>query len=151
MPGRSDDVRSSSVDRKRPTDGQSDAFDRAPRGRELSVREGLARINVDWSGSWQAARPSNWLGRSPATKAAFGLLSDTFGAHVVSYADDFVKRHAALLNERGPQGERSATERPAFSFCEARQTQRREESHFSGVASGENDFGGYTEVPRALE
>jgi hypothetical protein len=50
----------------------SDAIDRAPRGRELSVREGLTRIIVDWSGSWQAARPGNWLGRSPATKAALG-------------------------------------------------------------------------------
>ena len=46
--------------------------DRAPRGRELSVREDLTRIIVDWSGSWQAARPGNWLGRSPATKAALG-------------------------------------------------------------------------------
>ena len=45
---------------------------RAPRGRELPVREGLTRIIVDWSGSWQAARPGNWLGRSPATKAALG-------------------------------------------------------------------------------
>jgi hypothetical protein len=52
--------------------GQGDAFDRAPRGREPSVREGLTRIIVDWSGSWQAARPGNWLGRSPATKAALG-------------------------------------------------------------------------------
>ena len=52
--------------------GQNDAIDRAPRGRELSVREGLTRINVDWSGSWQAARLGNWLGRSPATKAALG-------------------------------------------------------------------------------
>ena len=50
----------------------SDANDRAPRGRELSVREDLTRIIVDWSGSWQAARPGNWLGRSPATKAALG-------------------------------------------------------------------------------
>ena len=49
-----------------------DANDRAPRGRELSVREDLTRIIVDWSGSWQAARPGNWLGRSPATKAALG-------------------------------------------------------------------------------
>src|SRR5215471_17595076 len=49
-----------------------DASDRAPRGRELSVREDLTRIIVDWSGSWQAARPGNWLGRSPATKAALG-------------------------------------------------------------------------------
>jgi hypothetical protein len=51
---------------------QRDAIDRAPRGRELPVREGLTRIIVDWSGSWQAARPGNWLGRSPATKAALG-------------------------------------------------------------------------------
>jgi hypothetical protein len=49
-----------------------DENDRAPRGRELPVREGLTRIIVDWSGSWQAARPGNWLGRSPATKAALG-------------------------------------------------------------------------------
>ena len=48
-----------------------DVNDRAPRGRELSVREALTRIIVDWSGSWQAARPG-WLGRSPATKAALG-------------------------------------------------------------------------------
>ncbi len=53
-------------------DDQNDAIDRAPRGRELPVREGLTRIIVDWSGSWQAARPGNWLGRSPATKAALG-------------------------------------------------------------------------------
>ena len=52
--------------------GQTDAIDRAPRGRELPVREGLTRIIVDWSGSWQAARSGNWLGRSPATKAALG-------------------------------------------------------------------------------
>ena len=49
-----------------------DVNDRAPRGRELSVREDLTRIIVDWSGSWQAARPGNWLGWSPATKAALG-------------------------------------------------------------------------------
>ena len=49
-----------------------DDDDRAPRGRELPVREGLTRIIVDWSGSWQAARPGNWPGRSPATKAALG-------------------------------------------------------------------------------
>jgi hypothetical protein len=49
---------------------QNDAFDRAPQGRELSVREALTRIIVDWFGSWQAARPGNWPGRSPATKAA---------------------------------------------------------------------------------
>ena len=60
------------VNRKWLADGQNDANDRAPRGRELSVREGLTRINVDWSGSWQAARPGNRLGRSPATKAALG-------------------------------------------------------------------------------
>jgi hypothetical protein len=52
--------------------GQNDAIDRAPRGRELPVREGLTRIIVGWSGSWQAARPGNWLGWSPATKAALG-------------------------------------------------------------------------------
>ena len=52
--------------------GGIDANDRAPRGRELSVREVLTRIIVDWSGSWQAARLGNWLGRSPATKAALG-------------------------------------------------------------------------------
>jgi hypothetical protein len=51
---------------------ETDAIDRAPQGRELPVREGLTRIIVDWSGSWQAARPGNWLGRSPATKAALG-------------------------------------------------------------------------------
>src|ERR1700722_10399638 len=34
-------------------DSWTDAFDRAPRGRELSVREDLTRIIVDWSGSWQ--------------------------------------------------------------------------------------------------
>ena len=51
---------------------QYDAIGRAPRGRELSVREDLTRIIVDWSGSWQAARPGNWLGWSPATKAALG-------------------------------------------------------------------------------
>jgi hypothetical protein len=60
------------VERKSRVDGQTDAIDRAPRGRELPVREGLTRIIVDWSGSWQAARPGNWLGRSPATKAALG-------------------------------------------------------------------------------
>ena len=60
------------VDRKHPTGSRNDAIDRAPRGRELSVREGLTRIIVDWSGSWQAAQPGNWLGRSPATKAALG-------------------------------------------------------------------------------
>jgi hypothetical protein len=60
------------VDRKSSANAQTDANDRAPRGRELSVREGLTRIIVDWSGSWQAARPGNWLGRSPATKAALG-------------------------------------------------------------------------------
>src|SRR5882762_9107189 len=59
-------------DRKLLADRQNDANDRAPRGRELSVREDLTRIIVDWSGSWQAARPGNWLGRSPATKAALG-------------------------------------------------------------------------------
>jgi hypothetical protein len=52
--------------------GGIDANDRASQGRELPVREGLTRIIVDWSGSWQAARPGNWLGRSPATKAALG-------------------------------------------------------------------------------
>src|SRR5258705_679474 len=36
----------------------TDGNDRAPRGRELSVREALTRIIVDWSGSWQAARPA---------------------------------------------------------------------------------------------
>src|SRR5262245_10530970 len=46
--------------------------DRAPRGREPSVREDLTRIIVDRSGSWQAARRGNWPGRSPATKAALG-------------------------------------------------------------------------------
>ena len=60
------------LDRKSLWSGRTDAIDRAPRGRELSVREGLTRIIVDWSGSWQAARLGNWLGRSPATKAALG-------------------------------------------------------------------------------
>jgi hypothetical protein len=59
-------------DRKWLAEGRTGAIDRAPRGRELSVREGLTRIIVDWSGSWQAARPGNWPGRSPATKAALG-------------------------------------------------------------------------------
>jgi len=58
--------------RESETHRQNDVIDRAPRGRELSVREALTRIIVDWSGSWQAARPGNWLGRSPATKAALG-------------------------------------------------------------------------------
>ena len=42
--------------RKSPWPGRTDANDRAPRGRELPVREGFTRIIVDWSGSWQAAR-----------------------------------------------------------------------------------------------
>jgi hypothetical protein len=62
----------SGVNRESLLQAQNDAIDRAPRERELSVREGLTRIIVDWSGSWQAARPGNWLGRSPATKAALG-------------------------------------------------------------------------------
>jgi hypothetical protein len=62
----------SGVDRIPWVQRENDANDRARRGRELSVREGLTRINVDWSGSWQAARPGNWLGRSPATKAGLG-------------------------------------------------------------------------------
>ncbi|MDA9460017.1 hypothetical protein XI00_38275 [Bradyrhizobium sp. CCBAU 21359] len=37
----------------------NDANDGAPQGRELSLREGLTRIIVDWSGSWQAARSGN--------------------------------------------------------------------------------------------
>src|SRR6476620_7227803 len=52
--------------------GYIDDVDRAPQGREPSVREALTRTIVDWSGSWQAAGPGNWLGRSPATKAALG-------------------------------------------------------------------------------
>src|SRR5450755_1071057 len=48
----------SEANRKWSGDGQNDAFDRAPLGRELSVREALTRIIVDWSGSWQAARPA---------------------------------------------------------------------------------------------
>ena len=56
----------SGEDRTRRVQRGIDAIDRAPRGRELSVREGLTRINVDWSGSWQASRPGNWLGRSPS-------------------------------------------------------------------------------------
>jgi hypothetical protein len=39
---------------------KNDEIDRAPRGRELSVREGLTRIIVDWSGSWQANRAHFW-------------------------------------------------------------------------------------------
>src|SRR6202158_5608090 len=50
----------------------SDANDRAPRGRELPVREGLTRKIVDCSGSWQAARPGNWLGGGPAAKGGVG-------------------------------------------------------------------------------
>jgi len=46
------------VGRKSLIRGQNDANDHAPRGRELSVREDLTRIIVDWSGSWQAARPA---------------------------------------------------------------------------------------------
>ena len=61
-----------------PADDQNDAIDRAPRGRELSVREGLTRIIVDWSGSWQAARPGNWLDR-PCDEGGLGLLSDPMG------------------------------------------------------------------------
>jgi hypothetical protein len=60
------------ANRKSSAHGQNDAIDRAPHGRELSVREDLTRIIVDWSGSWQAARPGNWLGWSLATKAALG-------------------------------------------------------------------------------
>jgi hypothetical protein len=46
---------------------QTDAIDRAPRGREPSVREGLTRIIVDWSGSWQIAlqRDSSLLPPTP--------------------------------------------------------------------------------------
>src|SRR6202795_352394 len=70
-------------DRKWSADAQTDAIDRAPRGRELSVREDLTRIIVDWSGSWQAARPGNWLGRSPATKAALGCCANPMGRNKV--------------------------------------------------------------------
>src|ERR1700737_4457549 len=73
--GRSDQARTCPliVAKQSCTSGtRNDANDRAPQGRELSVREVLTRIIVDWSGSWQAARPGNWLGRSPATKAALG-------------------------------------------------------------------------------
>jgi len=38
-------------DQKQSAEGQIDANDRAPQGRELPVREGLTRIIVDWSGS----------------------------------------------------------------------------------------------------
>ena len=58
--------------RTRREQAETDAVDRAPQGREPSVREALTRTIVDWSGSWQAAGPGNWLGRSPATKAALG-------------------------------------------------------------------------------
>jgi hypothetical protein len=48
------------------------------------VREPLTRIIVDWSGSWQAARPGNWLGGSPAKGAlgcrAIRTLRATWGA-----------------------------------------------------------------------
>jgi RNA-directed DNA polymerase len=66
------------VGRKWPDHGQNDAIDRAPRGRELSVREVLTRIIVDLSGSWQAARLGNWLGRSPATDVVDADLSKYF-------------------------------------------------------------------------
>jgi len=74
MPTVTANVRPRGEDRKWPDYGQNDAIDHAPRGRELSVREGLTRIIVDWSGNWQAARPGNWLGQSPATKAALQKL-----------------------------------------------------------------------------
>ena len=48
-------------------------------GRELSVREGLTRIIVDWSGSWQAARPGNWLGSEPCDEGGLRPLSDPMG------------------------------------------------------------------------
>src|SRR5271166_1005382 len=45
---------------------------RAPRGRETPVEEGSIQITVDLSGSWRAAFPGDWAGRSLATKAALG-------------------------------------------------------------------------------
>ena len=38
--------------------GQNDAIDVRPEGANYQW-EGLTRIIVDWSGSWQAARPGN--------------------------------------------------------------------------------------------
>jgi hypothetical protein len=73
-----------------------DPIDRAPRGRELSVREGLTRIIVDWSGSWQAARSGEKavmtkLGLTineaktslrNARQRRFDFLGYSFGAHL---------------------------------------------------------------------
>ena len=72
MPTGCDDGRVRGKAGSRRSTAQNNAIDRVPRGRELPVREGLTRIIVDWSGSWQAARPGNGLGRSPTTKAALG-------------------------------------------------------------------------------
>ena len=47
------------------------------------MREDLTRIIVDWSGSWQAARLGNWLGRSPCDEGGLGLLSDPMGRNKV--------------------------------------------------------------------
>src|SRR3984893_13012919 len=63
--------------RKWPALGQNDVIGRAPRGREPSVREGLTRIIVDWSGSWQAARPGNWL--EPCDEGGLGPLTEPMG------------------------------------------------------------------------
>ena len=43
------------VDQKLAASLSTGAFDRAPQGRELSVREGLTRIIVDWSVPWGGA------------------------------------------------------------------------------------------------
>ena len=60
----------------------NDAIDRAPRGREPSVREGLTRIIVDWSGSGR--RHGRVTGRSePCDKGGLGLLSDPMGRNKV--------------------------------------------------------------------
>jgi hypothetical protein len=103
--------------------GQNGAFDRAPRGRDLSVREGLTRIIVDWSGIWQAARLGNWLGRSPATKAAFGWkrrnrrwLYDTlrlFNCYRVRRDTPEVARQGRSHKPWNKMGERSAGNPPA--------------------------------------
>jgi hypothetical protein len=47
------------------------------------VREDLTRIIVDWSGSWQAARPGNWPGSEPCDEGGLGLLSDPMGRNRV--------------------------------------------------------------------
>jgi len=52
--------------------GDYPGFLSAPRRRGSPVEVGSIQIIVGWSGSWQAARPGNWSGRSLATKAALG-------------------------------------------------------------------------------